>query len=315
MFFPTPSRLIYTFALCGTLALAGCGRNEAPAEEASPAEAPAPRAAGVTAGWMATDGIETPESVYVDTASGMIFASQIAGAPDGRDGNGRIVQLGNDGRVISSTWVTGLNAPKGLRSHNGTLWTADLDEVIGIDIASGKITTRVKIAGAMFLNDVAVGGDGTVYVSDMMANRIHAIRDGMATVFAEGEQLEWPNGLLVDGNRLIVGGWGKPKPDFTTDVPGRLYALDLQTKQKTAITANPVANIDGLELDGRGGYIVSDYIAGKVLQITASGEMRELRQFKPGAADIAFIPQGNVLLVPHMNENTVAAYDLSDVLK
>jgi sugar lactone lactonase YvrE len=315
MLLTSPSRLFYTFVFCGTLALAGCGRNEAPAEESTPAEAPAPRSGAVTAGWMATDGIETPESVYVDTASGMIFASQIAGAPDGRDGNGRIVQLGNDGRVISSTWVTGLNAPKGLRSHNGTLWTADIDEVIGIDIASGKITTRVKIAGAMFLNDVAVGGDGTVYVSDMMANRIHAVRDGMATVFAEGEQLEWPNGLLVDGNRLIVGGWGKPKPDFTTDTPGRLYALDLQTKQKTAITANPVANIDGLELDGRGGYIVSDYIAGKVLQITSAGEVRELRQFKPGAADIGFIPQGNVLLVPHMNENTVAAYDLSDVLK
>ena len=139
-----------------------------------PPRAPAP--APLVGGWTATDGIETPESVYVDAASGFIFASQIAGMPDGRDGNGRIVKLGGDGQVVSSTFVTGLNAPKGLRAHNGTLWTADLDEVIGIDIATGTVQTRVKIAGAMFLNDVAVGPDGTVYVSDMMANRIYAIQ-------------------------------------------------------------------------------------------------------------------------------------------
>jgi hypothetical protein len=250
-------------ALCTAMLTAACGRSE-PAAELPAAEAhdPAAHAAPITAGWMVTDGIETPESVYVDAASGFIFASQIAGAPDGRDGNGHIVKLGGDGQIVSSAWVTGLNAPKGLRSHNGTLWTADLDEVIGIDIASGAVTSRTKIDGALFLNDVAVGPDGTVYVSDMMANRIHAVRDGKAAVFAEGEQLEWPNGR-----------------------------------------------------DGRGGYVVSDYLAGKVMQVSATGEVRDLRQFKPGAADIAFVPAGNVLIVPHMNENGVGAYDLSDVLR
>lgn len=313
------SRVFQTLALCSSLLVVACNRNEAPAETAAPAaeDHTAHMPAAPAAGWMVTDGIATPESVYVDAGSGWIFSSQIDGAPDGRDGNGRIAQLGGDGHVMSTTWVTGLNAPKGLRSHNGTLWTADLDEVIGIDIASAKITSRTKIDGAMFLNDVAVGGDGTVYVSDTFGNRIHAVRDGKATVFAEGEQLEWPNGLLVDGNRLIVGGWAgsAPKPDFSTEVPGRLFALDLGTKEKTLITPKPFANIDGLESDGSGGYIISDYMQGKIMQVSAAGEVRELRQFKPGAADIAYVPGTKVLLVPHMNENTVASYDLSDVLK
>lgn len=312
----TPVRFVLTMALCTPLLLSACGRSETPAEPpAAEAPDPAAHAAPITAGWTVTDGIETPESVYVDSSSGFIFVSQIAGAPDGRDGNGRIVKLDGDGTVVSSTFTTGLNAPKGLRSHNGTLWTADLDEVVAIEIATGTIQSRLKIAGALFLNDVAVGQDGTVYVSDMMANRIYAVRDGMASVFAEGEPLEWPNGLLVDGTRLIVGGWGKPEADFSTKVPGRLFALDLQTKQKTLITPKPFANIDGVELDGRGGYIVTDWLAGKVLQVDASGEARELRQFMPGTADHAFVPAGNVLIVPHMNENKVAAYDLSDVLK
>ena len=311
--------VLSTLVLGTTLVVAGCGGNEAPpAETAAPAEAPAAHMpAAPTGGWMVTDGIATPESVYVDAGSGWIFSSQIDGAPDGRDGNGRIAQLGGDGHVMSTTWVTGLNAPKGLRSHNGTLWTADLDEVVGIDIASAKITSRTKIEGAMFLNDVAVGPDGTVYTSDTFGNKIYAVKDGKATVWAEGEQLEWPNGLLVDGNRLLVGGWAgrAPKPDFSTEIPGRLFALDMTTKQKTLITPKPFANIDGLELDGRGGYIISDYMAGKIYQVTAAGEARELRQFKPGAADIAFVSGTNVLLVPHMNENTVASYDLSADLK
>jgi len=317
MYASTSVRLIQILALSSPLVLSACGGGAPPAEPAAPAaEAhdPAAHAAPLAAGWTATDGIATPESVYYDAASGFVFSSQIAGTPDGRDGNGRIVKLGGDGHVVAADWVTGLNAPKGLRSHNGTLWTADLDEVVGIDIASGTITTRVKIDGAMFLNDVAVGGDGTVYVSDMMANKIHAVRDGKSTVFAEGEQLEWPNGLLVDGNRLIVGGWGKPKPDFSTEVPGHLFALDLQTKQKTLITPKPFANIDGVELDGRGGYIITDYLQGKVMQVSATGVARDLRTFKPGTADLAFVSPA-VAIIPHMNENQVTAYDLSEVLK
>jgi hypothetical protein len=295
--------------------MAGCNRPaETPPQETAappPPAAPAP----LTAGWTATEGIETPESVYVDAGSGFIFASQIAGAPDGKDGNGRIVKLGGDGRVIDAQWVTGLNAPKGLRVCQGSLWAADLGEAIAIDVATGQISSRVALPNAMFPNDVACGADGTVYVSDMIGNRIYAVQGGMATVFAEGEQLEWPNGLLVDGDRLIVGGWGKPEADFTTKVPGRLFSLNLKTKAKTLITPKPFANIDGVELDGRGGYVLTDYLAGKVLHVSATGESRELRAFMPGTADHAFVAAGNVLIVPHMNENKVAAYDLSDALK
>jgi sugar lactone lactonase YvrE len=307
-----PDRFLTAAMVTAALTVA-CGDSSAPPEESKVPPA-VPTAGPVAAGWKATDGIATPESVYVDEGSGFIFTSQIDGDPNARDGNGRIVQLARNGRVVAADWVTGLHAPKGLRSRGRTLWTADLDEVLGIEIANGRITSRTRIEGAM-LNDVAVDGDGTVYVSDMMASRIHAIRNGMATVFAEGEQLEWPNGLLVDGNRLIVGGWGKPKPDFSTDVPGRLFALDLQTKQKTLITPEPLANIDGVELDGRGGYIVSDWRSGRILQVSATGEARELRQFMPGAADIAFVAKQSLLIVPHMNENIVASYDLSDVLE
>ena len=127
--------------------------------------------------------MRTPESAYLDEASGYLFVSQIDGQPNEKDGKGRISKLGLDGTVVTADWFTALNAPKGLRSFAGTLWVADLDEVIGIDIASAKENARVKIDGAIFLNDVAVGADGTVYVSDMLASKIYAIKDG------EGDRL------------------------------------------------------------------------------------------------------------------------------
>lgn len=300
------------------ITVAGCSRASAPAESelsTAAAEATAPAAPRPASGWTVTDGIATPESVYFDEESGFVFTSQIDGGPADRDGNGRIVKLGADGSVIAADWVTGLNAPKGLRSYNGTLWTADLDELIAIDIATGQITSRVTIEGAEFLNDVAVGSDGTVYVSDFTANRIYAVRDGMASVFAEGEQLEYPNGLLVEGTRLIVGAWGRPEPDFTTKVPGRLFALDLTTKEKTLITEKPFANIDGLESDGRGGYLISDYLGGRILHVTSAGEIRELGKHQPGTADIGFMPAINTVIVPHMNENRIAAYDVGAALQ
>jgi sugar lactone lactonase YvrE len=291
-------------------ALAACGGSPEKEQPGAAASATQPPANAGGAKWT-VEGMEAPESVYVDAASGSIFVSQVNGMPNEKDGNGRIAKLDMDGKLIDAAWVTGLNAPKGLRAAGGTLWTADIDEMIGIEIASGKVTSRIKIDGAQFLNDVAAGPDGTVYVSDMMANKIYTVKDGKAAVFAEGEQLEYPNGLLVDGERLIVGGWGKPEPDFSTKVPGRLFALDLKTKQKTTITANPFANIDGVESDGRGGYVITDYLAGKLMHIMPNGDVHPLKTFTQGTADLAYVPSNGLAIIPHMNENKVSAYDLS----
>jgi hypothetical protein len=116
--------------------------------------------------WTVTADIAAPESAFYDAASNSVFVSNINGGVTDKDGNGYISRLTPEGRVVSAKWVTGLNGPKGLRSVGGTLWAADIDEVVGIEIASGRISSRVKIDGATFLNDLATAPDGTVYVSD-----------------------------------------------------------------------------------------------------------------------------------------------------
>ena len=60
---------------------------------------------------------------------------------------------------------------------------------------------------------------------------------------------------------------------------------------------------------------MSNYQTGTVMQVTASGEVIQLRGFEPSTADLAFIPECNVLIVPHMNENQVVDYDVSDTIQ
>lgn len=265
--------------------------------------------------WSVSEGLNAPESVYYDKGSALLFVSQVGmrpgGSPADKDGNGVISKLTLDGKVLAGNWVTRLNSPKGLRSFGGTLWVSDVDEVIAIDIASGAIKSRMPIAGAKFLNDVATGPDGSVYVSDMATSKIHRIRDGQVSTFAEGDRLEHPNGLLVEGDSLVVAAWGKPEADLSTKVPGHLFRLNLATGAKTLITPSPTGNLDGLESDGAGGYIVSDWMAGKILHISANGDTRLLRQFKQGTADLAYLPASRTLILPHMLENRVQTYDLS----
>src|SRR3990172_6136787 len=125
-----------------------------------------------------TGGLNNPESVVYDGKSGAIYVSNVNGAAGDKDGNGYISRLSLDGKVLDQEWVKGLNAPKGLALSGGKLYTADIDTLVEIDIATAAITHRYQVADAKFLNDVAAAPNGDIYVSDMSMNRIHLLHDG-----------------------------------------------------------------------------------------------------------------------------------------
>ena len=262
--------------------------------------------------WSVTEGIDSPESVYYDATSGFLFSSQIVGDASARDGNGRIVKLTVDGKIVDANWAKGLDAPKGLRAYRGTLYVADIDQVVGFDIGSGREVSRVKIADAKFLNDLCTGPDGAIYTTDSFANRVWAIRNGAASLFSDAPQLQLPNGILVDGNKVVVatdgtagrGGGG---------TPGSLFAIDIATKAITQITTQSIGTPDGLESDGRGAFITSDVGGGRLFHVSPAGEARQIRTLDRQPADIGFIPARKLLVVPHLGLNRVSAYDLSDL--
>ena len=199
---------------------------------------------------------------------------------------------------------------KGVRSHGGTLYVSDIDRIVAIDIAAAKIVKVIELQGALFLNDLATGPDGTVYVSDMAASKIYQYKDGSVSVFAEGEELEHPNGVLVDGDSLVIGGWGTgfSQEDFSTEALGRLQKINIETGKITTITPEPTGHLDGIESDGKGGYIVTDWRNGKLFRISKKGRVRLLMNFPQGSADHAYLADKKLIILPEMMEGTLTAF-------
>src|SRR5690606_6467654 len=189
-------------------------------------------AAGLGLEWE-LEGLRMPESVIYDGSAKVLYVTSMDGSATEKDGNGYISKVGTDGTMQVEKWATGLHAPKGMAIHGGRLYVADVDAIAEIDIASGKVLNRYEDASAKFMNDVAAGPDGTIYASDTAANRIYRLRDGKLEVWLEDSALKSPNGLFVDGSRLLVGAMG----GFGDDAPlGDFLAVSLEDKSITTLS-------------------------------------------------------------------------------
>ena len=256
------------------------------------------------------EGVEAPESAYFDEARNVLYVSNVNGEPTVKDGNGFISRVSPTGEMLEAQWVSGLDAPKGLVSDGVTLYVSDIDRLVAIDIASGKVSGTWQADGAIFLNDTAIDAGGRVYVSDMIAQKIHVLSDGTLSVLAEGDALQHPNGLNMFEGKLLVAPWGVGlQPDFTTTTGGHLITVDLESRAVAPLGSGaPVGNLDGLEPDGKGNWIVSDWIAGAVYRIAVDGTKEVLLDLDMGSADLEYIPDQSLLIVPMMLNNTLVAY-------
>jgi DNA-binding beta-propeller fold protein YncE len=257
--------------------------------------------------WEAS-GFKQPESVVFDRAAGAIYVSNVNGDPMKKDGNGFISKLGPDGKVVTIEWVKGLDSPTGLALANGKLYAADVDRIAEIDIAKGEIIKRYEAPGSKFLNDLAADKTGRVYASDMVTNSIWVLDGGKLSLLMQDDALDNPNGLLAEDGRLVVASWGKMAPDFSTKVPGHMKVIDLATKKVSALgDPTPVGNFDGVEPDGKGGYLVTDWVSGGLFQVANNGKPTRLLPLAKGSADLGVGPDG-IIMIPMMMDGTVLAY-------
>jgi hypothetical protein len=253
-------------------------------------------------------GFDKPESAYWDAPSKSWYVSNISGGENDKDGKGWISRLDARGRVVKARWVEGLNAPKGIRVRGRNLYVADVDQLVVIEMRNARIKARIDAPGAKFLNDVTVGPGGDVWVSDTLANAIYRCTgDRKCDVFLQTDQLEGPNGLLVEGNRLVVAAFGliTDPGTFATKAPGRLLAVDLATKAITPLgDGKPLGNLDGLERAGAD-YLVTDFMAGKLFRVSKSGEASVLKDGFKNSADIGFDATRNLVALPEMSGGDV----------
>jgi len=248
--------------------------------------------------WETDSVLKVPESVLLDAANKVLYVANIDGTdPWGKDGKGSVGKVGTDGKVMNAEWITGLNAPKGMGLYKGKLYVADLNELVVIDVASGKIDKKITVTGAEGLNDVSINKNGVVYVSDSKAKKIYTVKDGVAELFLDN--LKGPNGVLAHGE------------DFYLLDAGGMYKLN-KDKTLTKITDGMEGGTDGIENIGGNEFIVSCW-QGVVWYINADGSKQQLLDSRPdkkNSADIAIDAKNKIVYVPTFWRNTIVAYQV-----
>jgi len=254
--------------------------------------------------WTA-GGFDMPESAVFDRARNRIILSTIIGNPGVADGQGSLVLLSPEGEVIDANWAVGLDAPKGMAILGDVLLVADLTRLHEIDVATGEIRRSIAMPEAVFLNDVTSDGE-VAFVSDLMTDSLWRYADGAFTLWLSDPQLAHPNGVFLDEGRLLVGSWGAGlRDDFTTETPGSLLSVSLETKE-ISVVAPGIGNIDGItRIDDA--ILVSDWVTGGLFEIGRDGAAAQTAQFAPGLADIS--SDGSTLYLPMMLEGTLISRD------
>jgi DNA-binding beta-propeller fold protein YncE len=266
--------------------------------------------------WETPDDLKNPESVLYAPKQDTLFVSNIDGKPDQKDQKGFISKISpSNGSIIELNWITGLNAPKGMVIYNNSkLYVSDITDLVEIDIANGKIIKRFNAPGSAFLNDVASDNQGNIYVSDTGTNTIYKLDTNLKDntylqVWLESPELNGPNGLHFDNNKnkLIV----------VSKSGAGMKVVDLGNKTISSLgkegRTTPVGGLDGIESDAtETHYYVTDNPAGKVYTVNADGTgygtLIDLQ--RQGTADLGFIPGQNMIIIPIMQDNKLAAYKL-----
>jgi sugar lactone lactonase YvrE len=303
---------------------AACSKSENATADSATAKADStPAAPAMFASAGATDSMKTPESVRYDADLDAYFVSNINGNPSQKDGNGFIARVDAANTATVTMLAEGgkngvtLNAPKGMAIVGDTLWVADIDAVRAFNKRTGAPVATIDLRSmkAEFLNDVVVGPDGSVYVTDSGIrfdakggmthpghDQIFKITGRKATVaFASDSALKAPNGIAWDASngRFILG-------PFNDKAVTTWKAGDSTV---TAIGTGP-GGYDGVEVLSDGRILVTSW-ADSSVQVIANGAFRKVIGNVEGPADIGVDTKRNVVAVPRFNAGRVEYFTIA----
>lgn len=244
--------------------------------------------------WLLSEGLCEPETVIHDSVKDRLIVSNICGFK--KDGKGYLSVLNMDGTPETLRWIEGLDAPAGMAIQGRKLYVTDLDKVQVIDLDRGDITDVLgPYVDAKAFNDIAVDLDETVYVSDSARHKIIKISGGAPTSFPDdAATFKFANGLHLDGARLYVGG-------------ENFWVIDLAANKIDEMGINGLADIDGIETDGRGGLTVS-IVGGDVWHLPLDKAPAVWTAPGVSSTNHAYLPKGDLVIVPTGYDNTVIAF-------
>lgn len=269
---------------------------------------------------VANAGFATPESIEYYAAEDVYLVSNINGDALEAAGNGFISKVKPDGRVIHLKWIDGnkkgivLNAPKGLAIQGNNLYITDINQIQVFDLSSGKQKNSINIRGSNFLNGITPGSGPFVYVTDsgLKAGKdgfVPANNDAIYKVWADGKyelvikdkNMGYPNGIVVDGNELVVVTFGS----------GEAFRINAAGKRHTLPTP-PKGGLDGLLLLEDGRLLMSSWGGAALYILNKDNSYSILADSLDSPADLGFDTKRKRVLIPLFKQDKLVFLSLGN---
>lgn len=264
--------------------------------------------------------LPSPEAVVIDTAAGLLL---VAGSEATAAGSrGVIMRMDMNGTVRDARWIAGgaksaiLRNPRGMAIVGDTVWVTDGTVLRAFARRTGAPIATIPMGsslGAVSLSDVAVGGDGALYVADPAvtytargvaqqkgSGKIFRVSGRKAEVALEHARLVQPTALSWDPitTRLLIAsatsdtiiGWrpGSSGPETVAVAPGPWTG---------------VAALGGMV------FFALNSARGEVHQFQ-NGVVRRVVEGARGAGDMAFDAARFRIVVPIPGESRVEIWEV-----
>jgi hypothetical protein len=298
------------------------GGGQAPADPSAAADGRPVEPGKLALTWKGV-GLSTPGAVVYDDVNDVYLVSNVDGRPLDPDGTGFISKLSPDGSVAKLKWIESgrnnvlLNAPKGLALAGDRLYVADIDTIRIFNRKTGAQVGNLRVYEASFLDDIALGPDGRLFVSDtgLRADPQGLVRSGTDAVYAitpgkkmkdkpkigivaKSHYLEGPRGILASKDKTWIATFGANKV-FAIDSKGMMS--DVQSL--------PNGLLGGMTFVGDD-ILVSSWAANAIYRGKPGQKFSVVIPDVKSPANLAYDTKRGRVLVPLFSDHEVRAYDL-----
>ena len=268
------------------------------------------------------DGVRGPASAIHDEAGDVYLVSSVDGSPLAADGKGFISKMAPDGKTMIVRWIEGgtnkveLNAPKGMAIKGDELYVADIDTVRIFHRRTGLPISEVKIPGTKYLDDVVLGQDGRVYVSDT-GLRAKDKGNGLEHSGVEAIYAIYRDPYVTNVNLVARDSLGGPTALFASP-PNKIWTVSSRTGEIYWVDPqghrNDVEKLPEGELEGVVSIGNELLVASRAASAIFRGSPKRTWRIAIGdvksPADIGYDRKRKRVLVPLFTEDEVRIYDL-----